>query len=107
MSSPTATSGPVSPTGAEPFASHFVEADGIRTHYFEAGGGEGGRRPTMILMHGGGAGADAYGNWRDCIPLFAKHFRVIAPDMVGFGRSDKPSPANYVYDQPGRNRQLA
>ncbi len=57
-------------------------------------------------MHGGGAGADAYGNWRECIPIFARKFRVIAPDMVGFGRSDKPSPESYTYDQPGRNRQL-
>ncbi|MDY6944204.1 MAG: alpha/beta fold hydrolase [Pseudomonadota bacterium] len=31
---------------------------------------------------------------------------MIAPDMVGFGRSDKPSPDSYTYDQPGRNRQL-
>lgn len=83
------------------FASHFVDTGGIRTHYFEAGDG-----PTLILMHGGGAGADAYGNWRECIPIFARKFRVIAPDMVGFGRSDKPAPDNYTYDQSGRNRQL-
>jgi pimeloyl-ACP methyl ester carboxylesterase len=82
-------------------ASHFVDLNGIRTHYLEAGSG-----PTLVLMHGGGAGADAYGNWRDCMPIFAKKFRVIAPDMVGFGRSDKPSPDTYTYDQPGRNRQL-
>jgi pimeloyl-ACP methyl ester carboxylesterase len=83
------------------FASHFVDTNGIRTHYLEAGKG-----PTLILMHGGGAGADAYGNWRECIPIFARKFRVIAPDMVGFGRSDKPAPESYAYDQPGRNRQL-
>ncbi len=69
------------------FASNFVDTNGIRTHYLEAGSG-----PTLVLMHGGGAGADAYGNWRECIPIFAKKYRVIAPDMVGFGRSDKPSP---------------
>lgn len=83
------------------FASHFVDTHGIRTRYLEAGSG-----PTLILMHGGGAGADAYGNWRECIPIFAKKYRVIAPDMVGFGRSDKPSPDDFTYDQPGRNRQL-
>ncbi|MDY6944205.1 MAG: hypothetical protein SXG53_00680 [Pseudomonadota bacterium] len=38
------------------FASHFVDTNGIRTHYFEAGSG-----PTLVLMHGGDAGADAYG----------------------------------------------
>jgi len=83
------------------FASKFVDAGGIRTHYFDEGAG-----PVMILMHGGGAGADAYGNWRGCIPVFAKQFRVIAPDMVGFGHSDKPSPDDYLYDQPGRNKHL-
>lgn len=83
------------------FASKFVDTNGIRTHYLEAGSG-----PVMVLMHGGGAGADSYGNWRDCIRIFAKKYRVIAPDMVGFGRSDKPAPESYTYDQPGRNRQL-
>jgi pimeloyl-ACP methyl ester carboxylesterase len=83
------------------FASHFVDTNGIRTHYLEAGAG-----PTLVLMHGGGAGADAYGNWRECIPIFAKKYRVIVPDMVGFGRSDKPSPEGFTYDQPSRNRQL-
>lgn len=39
-------------------ASHFIDLNGIRTHYLEAGAG-----PTLVLMHGGGAGADAYGNW--------------------------------------------
>lgn len=83
-------------------ASHFVDAGGIRTHYLEAGEGE-----PLVLVHGGGAGADSWGNWKDCIPRFAEHFRVIAPDMVGFGRTDKPSPEGYVYDQPGRNRHMA
>jgi 2-hydroxy-6-oxo-6-(2'-aminophenyl)hexa-2,4-dienoate hydrolase len=88
-------------TATTEFESRFVETDGYRTHYLEAGQG-----PTLILMHGGGAGADAYGNWRECIPILARKFRVIAPDMVGFGCSDKPSPETFTYDQPGRNRQL-
>ncbi|MGA1849737.1 alpha/beta hydrolase [Sphingobium yanoikuyae] len=84
------------------FTSHFVDAGGVRTHWLEAGQG-----PVLVLMHGGGAGADSWGNWKDCIPIFARHFRVIAPDMIGFGKTDKPSPETYVYDQPGRNRHLA
>lgn len=82
-------------------ASRYVDAAGVRTHYLEAGQG----RP-LVLVHGGGAGADSWGNWRDCIPVFAKHFRVLAVDMVGFGKTDKPSPDVYDYDQPGRNRHL-
>jgi 2-hydroxy-6-oxo-6-(2'-aminophenyl)hexa-2,4-dienoate hydrolase len=83
-------------------ASHFIVVDGVRTHWLEAGEG-----PPLVLVHGGGAGADSYGNWIDCFPILAQHFRVIAPDMIGFGKTDKPSPDIYLYDQPGRNRHLA
>lgn len=83
-------------------ASKFIEAGGISTHYVEMGEG----RPT-ILIHGGGAGADCWGNWRSCLPLFAKHCRAIAIDLVGFGRSDKPDPEGFTYSQDARDRQLA
>ncbi|WP_246543973.1 alpha/beta fold hydrolase [Novosphingobium profundi] len=89
-------------------AHRTIDAGGIATHYLEAGEG-----PVLVLVHGGGAGADSWGNWKDCIPLLAPHFRVIAPDMVGFGATAKPAPATeenpegYVYDQPGRNRHMA
>jgi 2-hydroxy-6-oxo-6-(2'-aminophenyl)hexa-2,4-dienoate hydrolase len=82
--------------------SHFVDVAGVRTHYLEAGDG-----PVLVLVHGGGAGADSWGNWKDTFAYFAPHFRVIAPDMIGFGKTDKPSPETYVYDQPGRNAHLA
>jgi 2-hydroxy-6-oxo-6-(2'-aminophenyl)hexa-2,4-dienoate hydrolase len=86
--------------------SRFIDAGGVHTHYLEAGAGE-----PLVLIHGGGAGADAYGNWFDCIPIFAKTRRVIAVDMIGFGYTDKPTPdapdaPGYVYDQPGRNAHL-
>lgn len=48
------------------FDSKFIETAGLRTHYLEAGSG-----PTLILVHGGGAGADAWENWRSCIPNYA------------------------------------
>ena len=82
--------------------SRFIDAGGINTHYYDVGEG-----PVMVLVHGGGAGADSFGNWRDCIPTLAQHYRVIAPDMVGFGKTDKPSPETYCYDQPGRNKHLS
>jgi 2-hydroxy-6-oxo-6-(2'-aminophenyl)hexa-2,4-dienoate hydrolase len=81
--------------------SRFVDAGGIRTHYLEAGSGE-----PLVLLHGGGSGADAYGNWKDCIPLLSPHFHVYAMDMVGFGRTQKPDPAGYVYSQQNRNAHL-
>lgn len=84
------------------FESKFIEAGGLRTHYLEAGAG-----PPLVLIHGGGAGADAWGNWKDCIPLYAPNFRVIAVDMVGFGRTDKPAPMSFAYSQGDRNAHIA
>jgi 2-hydroxy-6-oxo-6-(2'-aminophenyl)hexa-2,4-dienoate hydrolase len=86
----------------EGFASHFMEAAGIKTHYLEAGTGE-----PVVLVHGGGAGADAWGNWRSCLPLYAKSHRVFAVDMPGFGLTEKPDPKRYEYNQANRNKHLA
>jgi 2-hydroxy-6-oxo-6-(2'-aminophenyl)hexa-2,4-dienoate hydrolase len=80
----------------------FIDAGGIKTHYYEEG-----RGPSVILIHGGGAGADAFGNWRGSIPLFAEHFRVFAVDMLGFGQTDKPDPGKFVYSQETRTRHIA
>lgn len=79
-----------------------VEIEGVRTHYIEAGQG-----PALILIHGGGSGADAWGNWRACIGPYAERFRVIAVDMPGFGESDRPDPAEFDYGQTMRNRHMA
>ena len=82
--------------------SKTITIEGVETHYLEEGAGE-----TLVLIHGGGSGADAYGNWKDCIPYYAERFRVIAVDMPGFGRSAKPNPAEYNYGQTGRNKHMA
>jgi 2-hydroxy-6-oxo-6-(2'-aminophenyl)hexa-2,4-dienoate hydrolase len=78
----------------------LLDAGGIRTHFWETGEGE-----PLILIHGGGAGADAYGNWAGCLPVFAPRFRTIAYDMVGFGRSEALEPG-FVYSQEARVRHL-
>lgn len=81
--------------------SKFVDAAGVRTHYYESGTGE-----ALLLLHGGGAGADAYGNWRMCLDTFASEFNVFAIDMLGFGYTDKPDPSAYTYSQSGRNEHI-
>lgn len=82
-------------------ASRFADAGGVRSHYLEAGQG----RP-LVLIHGGGAGADSEGNWRNTMAIFARHFRVIALDMVGFGGTAKPDPAGFTYSQAARVAHL-
>ena len=91
---------PVPQFGSQ-FDSKYVTVGGIGTHYIEAGSG-----PALLLIHGGGAGADSRGNWKDCIPRYAPRFRVIAVDMVGFGASDKPNPAEFAYSQADRNSHI-
>lgn len=88
--------------GGDDMHSKFIQAGGVRTHYLEAGEGD-----PLVLVHGGGAGADSRGNWGATIAHFSRTRRVIAPDMIGFGLTDKPDPAGYLYDQPGRNRHMA
>lgn len=66
-------------------------ADGIRTNYLEAGSsGE-----HVVLIHGSGPGVTSYANWRLVLPALAEHFHVVAPDMVGFGYSDRPPGVEY------------
>lgn len=86
--------------GVDRLHEELVDAGGIRTHYWETGRGE-----PLVLIHGGGAGADAYANWAGCLPLFARRFRTIAYDMVGFGRS-QPLEPGFVYSQEARVRHL-
>jgi haloalkane dehalogenase len=68
-----------------PFEPHYAEVDGLRIHYVD----EGPRNGAVILMlHGEPSWSYLY---RKMIPIFAAAgFRAIAPDLVGFGRSDKP-----------------
>lgn len=68
-----------------PFAPHYVEVDGLRIHYVDEG--PRGAAP-VLLLHGEPSWSYLY---RKMIPvLVAAGHRVVAPDLVGFGRSDKP-----------------
>jgi pimeloyl-ACP methyl ester carboxylesterase len=65
-------------------ASRYVVVDGIRTHFWEAGDG-----PPVVLLHAGGYGENAWNSWHRNIEALAVGHRVIAPDWLGFGRTDK------------------
>jgi 2-hydroxy-6-oxo-octa-2,4-dienoate hydrolase len=67
-----------------------ADAAGIKTNYLEAGQG-----PPIVLVHGSGPGVTAYANWRLVIPALAEQFHVIAPDMVGFGFTDRPDDVQF------------
>lgn len=52
--------------------------------------------PTIVFLHGFGGGSSAY-EWSKVYPAFAAEYRVIAPDLIGWGRSEHPA-HNYVVD---------
>ena len=65
--------------------SRYVEVDGHHIHYFEAGAGSG---TPLVLIHGLGDRGEA---WAAQIPALASAgFHVYVPDLLGYGRSDKP-----------------
>lgn len=70
-----------------------ITANGIRTNYHDLGEG-----PAVLLIHGSGPGVTAYANWRLTMPELARRFRVIAPDMVGFGETERPPGCRYDMD---------
>ena len=60
--------------------------------------GEGDRqsKPTLVFLHGFGGGSSAY-EWSKVYPAFASDYRILAPDLIGWGRSDHPE-RNYQVD---------
>ncbi len=69
-----------------PYEPHYAELDGVRMAYVEAGPADG---PVVLLLHGEPSWSFLY---RHVIRvLAAAGIRAVAPDLVGFGRSDKPA----------------
>src|SRR5437588_5880192 len=67
-----------------PFEPHYVTVDGVRVHYVDEGEGE-----PVLFMHGEPSWSYLY---RKMVPVIASAgLRAVAPDLVGFGRSDKPA----------------
>lgn len=75
-----------------------VSVDGVSINYHDAGTGE-----PVILLHGSGPGVSAAENWSRTLDVLAdRGFRAIAPDVVGFGDSDRPE--GFQYDARGWRR---
>jgi pimeloyl-ACP methyl ester carboxylesterase len=67
---------------------NFLSIDGVRVHYVQAGQG-----PTVIFVHGWNGSTFSF---RYTIPELARHYRVIAPDLIGFGYSERPAKGDYT-----------
>lgn len=64
----------------------------VRTGAFDSNVHDLGAGKPVLFIHGSGPGVSAYANWRLVLPVLAKTRRVLAPDMVGFGFSDRFAP---------------
>lgn len=73
-----------------PYESRYVEVQGSRMHYVEAGEGA-----PIVLLHGNPTSGYL---WRNVIPHLSGHGRCIAPDLIGFGKSDKPGLDYRIFD---------
>jgi pimeloyl-ACP methyl ester carboxylesterase len=65
----------------------YISVDGINTHYFESGTRS--DAPSVLLLHSAEFGGAAETSWEYNFDAIAEHFHVIAPDHLGFGRTDK------------------
>lgn len=68
------------------FQPNYVDFNGARVHYVDEGEGE-----TILCLHGEPTWSYLY---RHMIPILSQNYRVIAPDFIGFGRSDKYTEAS-------------
>lgn len=70
-----------------------INASGIPTNFHDIGTGH-----TVLMIHGSGPGVSAWANWRLVMPELSKRMRVIAPDLVGFGFTQRPEGTQYNLD---------
>jgi|SRR5580698_2606275 pimeloyl-ACP methyl ester carboxylesterase len=84
------------PTFGIPLTSvHKIEGDGVKVFYRAAGEPS---APVVLLLHGFPASSFMF---RELIPRLANHYRVIAPDLPGFGFTEVPPERKYVYSFDG------
>jgi len=82
----------------KPVHHHMARVNGIRLHYIKSGSG-----PPLLLLHGT---PKTHYYWYRIVPLLTKKFTIIAPDLRGFGATDKP-PASEGYDGRTNAKDMA
>jgi len=73
-----------------PEIANSVQTGAFKTNYHDVGSGD-----TIVLLHGSGPGVTAWANWNKVFPLLSGDFRVVAPDLAGFGFTEREE--NPVY----------
>ena len=73
-----------------PEIANSIQTGAFKTNYHDIGKGY-----PVVFLHGSGPGVTAYANWNKLFPILKKDFRVIAPDMVGFGYTERVEGQTY------------
>jgi 2-hydroxymuconate-semialdehyde hydrolase len=71
-----------------------ITVDGVTTNYHDVGEG-----PPVLLIHGSGPGVSAFANWRLTLRDLSPSFRLLAPDMLGFGYTDRAVDGVYTSER--------
>lgn len=74
----------------DPEVAETIDVGGIATNYHDVGTGD-----PVLLIHGSGPGVSALANWRTVLPELSKDHRLIAPDVLGFGYTERPEGVTY------------
>jgi 2-hydroxymuconate-semialdehyde hydrolase len=69
-----------------------IQTGRYKTNYHDQGSGA-----PVVMLHGSGAGVTGWANWRGQIPALSPKFRVIAPDLIGFGYTERPEGFSYRF----------
>lgn len=86
-------------TAQSPEIARSIRTGSFNTNCHDLGSGK-----PVVLIHGSGPGVTGWANWRLVMPELAKRVRVLAPDMVGFGYTDRPQ--GFAYSRQAWITQL-
>ena len=88
------------PADLYPFESTWLDIDGFRMHYLDEGPRD---APVVLMLHGNPTWSFYY---RSLVKRLSPNYRVICPDHIGCGLSDKPSAQEYGYRLEDRVKDL-
>ena len=77
----------------KPEIANSIQTGRFATNYHDIGQGE-----TVVFLHGSGPGVTAWANWGKVFPLMKDSYRIVAPDLVGFGYTERVEGQTYSMD---------
>jgi 2-hydroxymuconate-semialdehyde hydrolase len=89
-------------TAQNPEIGSRIQTGSYTTNYHDVGSGH-----PVLMLHGSGAGVSGWANWRGIMPVLSKQFRVVVPDLVGFGYTETPEHLQFEIFQTWIDQILA